>query len=77
MGKLVVLLMMVGLIWVGSRIHQEGADTAFGGAFSFLTLGDDMPEKASAYVSTPRRVGAKVEASIQQGAARYEKIARD
>jgi hypothetical protein len=77
MGKLVVLAMMVGLIWVGMEVYTEGANNAFGGVFSFLTAGDEMPEKASEYVSTPRRVGAKVDESIQQGAARYERLVED
>ncbi len=74
MGKLVVMIMMVGLIWIGMQVNSEGIDNAFGGSFSFLNAGDDLPEKASALVATPRRVGAKVDAAIQEGAARYENM---
>jgi hypothetical protein len=73
-GKLIVMVMMCGMIWVGMEIHTKGANNAFGGAFSFLTVGDDMPEKASEYVSTPRRVGNVVDERIQEGAARYDKM---
>lgn len=72
MGKLVVMTMMVGLCWVGLEVYTEGPRNAFGGVFSFLSAGDDMPEKAVEYVSTPQRVGRKVDAAIQEGAARYE-----
>jgi hypothetical protein len=54
------------------EINTRGADNAFGGTFSFLNAGDDLPEKASAFVTTPRRMGAKVDAAIHEGAARYE-----
>jgi len=74
MGKLVVMIMMIGLIWIGMQVNSNGVDNAFGGAFSFLNAKDDLPEKASAFVATPRRVGSKVDTAIQEGAARYEKM---
>jgi len=77
MGKLIVIAMMVGLVWVGATLYTEGARHAFGGAFSFLAAGDDLPERASEYASTPQRVGARAERSIQEGAARYEHVAED
>jgi hypothetical protein len=76
-GKLIVTAMMCGLIWVGMEIYSKGANNAFGGVFSFLTAGDDMPEKASEYVSTPRRVGNVVDERIQQGAARYDDMVEE
>ncbi len=74
MSKLVVMAMMIGLIWVAMEVNSKGTDNAFGGAFSFLNAGDNLPEKASAFVTTPRRMGAKVDAAIQEGAARYENM---
>lgn len=71
MGKLLVLATMVGLIWVGTEIYDQGARNAFGGFFSFLAAGDDLPERASEYASTPQRVGELVDQRIQQGADRY------
>jgi hypothetical protein len=71
-GKLIVMVMICGLIWVGMEVYSKGAHDAFGGTFSFLTTGDDMPEKASEYVSTPRRVGNLVDDRIREGAARYD-----
>ena len=72
MSKLVVMIMVVGLIWVAMEVNSEGTDNAFGGAFSFLNADDNLPEKASAFVTTPRRMGVKVDAAIQEGVARYE-----
>lgn len=73
MSKLVVMIMMVGLIWVAMEVNSKSTTTPYG-AFSFLNAGDSLPEKASAFVTTPRRVGAKVDAAIQEGAARYENM---
>ena len=75
MGKLAVLIMMIGLIWIGMQVNSDGVDNAFGGAFSFLNARDDLPEKASEFVTT--RVGAKVDSAIQEGAARYEKMLKE
>jgi hypothetical protein len=73
MGKVIALLLMVGVVWVGMEVYNEGPDRAFGGALAFMSAGDDLPERASKHVSTPKRVGARVDAHIQEGAKRYEK----
>ena len=36
MGKIFGVCMIVALIYVATTIHTEGAENAFGGAFSFL-----------------------------------------
>jgi hypothetical protein len=74
MGKIVGMLLMVVAIWVGMEVYNEGADRAFGGTFSFLKAGDDLPERAVHRVSTPKRVGKKVDAAIRGGAERYERL---
>ena len=77
MGKMFGLMLMVGVVYVGATIYTEGPEHAFGGAFSFLTVGDDAPERASEYVSRPKRTAAHVEQVIEQGAARYEDLVDD
>jgi hypothetical protein len=74
MAKLIGLLLMVGIVWVGMEVYNEGPDRAFGGAFSFLSSGKDLPDRVAERVSTPKRVGARVELLMQEGAARYEKL---
>jgi len=77
MGRAFGFAVMAGLIFIGATIYVDGPRNAFGGAFSFLAAGDDMPERASEYVSTPQRIGARVESSIQSGADRYEGVMED
>lgn len=70
MGKLLRVALILGLVWVGLEIYTEGMDGAFGGILSSRK----EAEAASAYVSTPKRVGAKVSASIEQGEERTRKL---
>ena len=72
MGKMFIMAMMLVLIWAGMKIHTEGARHAFGGAFSFLAWGDQLPEQASEAVSNAKRVGEAVDHRIKESAARYE-----
>jgi hypothetical protein len=73
MGKLAVIFMLFGLIWIGMEIQTEGIDHAFGGVFSSLEPGEERP----VHVSTPDRVGNKVNAAIQDGAARYDDLVEE
>jgi hypothetical protein len=75
MGKIIALGLMVGAVWVAAEIYNEGADRAFGGAFSSSGSSDDLAEKAVHRVSTPKRVGKKVDAAMRESAARYERLA--
>jgi hypothetical protein len=77
MMRMLGFLMMAGLIWIGVEIYQKGPDEAFDGTFSFLSWGDDLPEQAVEHISTPRRVGVKVQAAIDQGESRYQAFADD
>ena len=72
MTKLLAVIAMVAIIWAGMKIYTEGAEHAFGGAFSFLTWGDDLPDRATEAVSNAKRVGEAVDQRIREGAARYE-----
>jgi hypothetical protein len=74
MARLIALLLMVGIVWVGMEVYNEGPDRVFGGSFAFLSIENDLPTPASERVSTPKRVGARVESLMQEGAARYEKL---
>jgi len=74
MGKMAMLGLMVVLVYVGGTIYAEGSRNAFGGAFSFLAAGDDLPERASEAIATHKRVGKLAEDRINAGAERYEKF---
>ena len=69
MTRIMGFVMMAALIWIGAEIYEKGPDDAFDGLFSFLSWGDDLPEKAVEHVSTPRRVAAEVQDVIDQGEA--------
>jgi hypothetical protein len=77
MGRIVVIAMMAGLVWIGVEIHQHGVREAFGGTFAFLAAGDDLPERASEYVSRPQRIAREVDDRIREGAARYEDVVEE
>jgi hypothetical protein len=74
MAKTFALVLMIAAMWIGMEIYTEGSEHAFGGAFSFLAIGNDMPEKASHHVSTPQRVGAKVDGIMRENEARYQEM---
>jgi hypothetical protein len=62
---------------VGLEVYNEGPDHAFGGALSFLSTGNELPEKASHYVSKPKRVRAKVEEAMRESERRHQAMAGD
>jgi len=72
MAKTFGMLLMLATMWIGMTIYNDGAEHAFGGAFSFLAVGRDMPENLSQRVSTPQRVGAKVDGIMRESEARYD-----
>lgn len=72
MTKTIGMLLMIATMWIGMEIYTEGARHAFGGAFSFLAVGDTLPEKASRHVSTPKRIGEKVDGIMRENEDRYE-----
>ena len=72
MFRLIRVAFVIGLVWVGMEIYAEGIDGAFGGIFSSRK----EAEAASAYVSTPKRVGEQVSRSMEQGEERTRKLLR-
>jgi hypothetical protein len=55
------------------EVYTEGVDGAFGGILSSRK----EAEAASAYVSTPKRVGKKVSQSIQLGEERTRRLLQE
>jgi len=64
------IALIVGLMWVGMEVYVEGVDGAFGGILSSRK----EQEAASAYVSTPKRVGKRVRQSMEQGEERTRRL---
>lgn len=59
MGKLFVILLIAGAIWVGMEIHREGKDQAFGGIFAPLeSVRDDDGSAASALTPAAQEADA-------------------
>ena len=77
MRKLLALVLMAGLVWVGSTIYTEGPRQAFGGAFSFLAPGEAAPMPAVRQLSRARQTAGEVQAALDAEAERYEAQTRD
>lgn len=75
--KLVGFVMLGAAFYVGVVVYTDGPHRAFGGAFSFVTAGEDLPDKASHYATRGERVRERVEASMEESEARYERMVRD
>jgi hypothetical protein len=73
MGKMLRVALILGMIWFGLEVYTEGVDGAFGGIFS----SKKEAEAASHYVSTPKRVGQRVSASMQQSEERTRRLLRE
>lgn len=72
MGKAFGLLFIVGLLWVGLEIYNEGTEEAFGGAFASIdsesTESDGEPR-----LTVPGRAGRAVERARQTADERLER----
>jgi len=77
LGKLMGLGFMMLALYVGLELYTEGPNRAFGGQFSFMSAGDDMPERASHYVTRGDRVRTKVQAAMRQSESRYDNVVDD
>jgi hypothetical protein len=64
MGKLFAILLIVGAIWVGMEIYNEGTDKAFGGIFAPLESVRGNEDGSTAADLTP----AAQEADVPSGA---------
>jgi len=73
MGKVLRIGLILGLVWVGMEVYVEGVDGAFGGMLSSRK----EQEAASAYVSTPKRVGERVSRSMEQSEERTRRLLGD
>ncbi len=70
MGRALRIALIVGLVWIGLELYVEGVDGAFGGILSSRK----EAEAASAYVSTPKRVGERVEHYMEQSEERTREL---
>ena len=74
MGKVFGILMIVLGVWIGIEIYTKGTEDACYGVFSWLD-GESGSAATAAQTGQPRgslvkRIGDKVRADIQTGAAR-------
>ncbi len=70
MGKLFGILAIVAGIWIGLEVYTKGMDVAFGGVFAGLTDPVSDYEPSPDGRSPVRRIGDKVQDSINLGAER-------
>ncbi len=78
MQKLVGIIIIVVAIWVGIEVYTQGIDGAFGGVFATFSSGAAPEKSAQAPTenrTVPRRVGDRVQAHMDQGAARIDEQA--
>ena len=66
MGRLFGILVIVGAVWVGMEIYNEGMANAFGGTFAWFTEPLDPQRENPRYKgrSITQRVGQRVAADI-------------
>ncbi len=62
MGKIIGILMVVGMAWVGNEVYTKGVEDAFGGIFS----NEPAMQAAEELQSTPERAGQRVEESMRR-----------
>ncbi len=70
MGKIVGLLFVVGLIWVGMEFYSKGTDGAFGGVFAGALDPVSDYEASPDGRSPTQRIEDRVRADIESGARR-------
>ena len=70
MGRILKLVAIIGLIWVGMEFYNNGVDGAFGGIFS----SQKEVEAAGHIRSTPTRVGDHVRNQLKQDEARTKRL---
>jgi hypothetical protein len=73
MGKVLGILLIVGLIWVGLEIYTEGAERAFGGLLASPTA-RQAPAEEGEHMTLPQRARADVEGALREEAERRERL---
>ena len=65
--QVLAILLLVLAVWVGLEVYTQGTDQAFGGLFARFS---GRPPAAEPQLSTPKRVGAKVQAELNDAMER-------
>ncbi|MCP3983126.1 MAG: hypothetical protein GY723_01980 [bacterium] len=73
MSKAFGILFIVGLLWVGLEIYNEGTQNAFGGVFASLSGEPASSDDESAQLSTPKRAGRAWEQAQEKANDRLER----
>ena len=72
MGKAFGILFIVGMVWVGLEVYNEGTRNAFGGMFASLSS-EPISSEEDPPLSTPQRAGKAWERSQDAASDRFER----
>jgi hypothetical protein len=71
MGKIFGMLLIVGGVWIGLELYQNGPDGAFGGSFASV-LGAESAQ-ADDQAPAPQR-GSSVDRAHRDSEARFDRM---
>ena len=77
MGKIIGLLLVVGVVWVMVEVYTEGTQNAFGGALATLSGAAGEDRGASHSAAMRERTRETVERAHAEAARRREALLRD